>query len=539
MSSAGAAPPPVALVTVDGRAPGRWEGPVGSPAWLDETAAADPREPLLLCPAGVELLPGAEARVREMLVHDPEIDLAYFDSVEVTPSSAEGLAGPGPTGRSCLRPGYSPDRLRAQDYLGPVVLIRREILTRHRRAGSDRPRPATPALEHGQRIDLADRCQVIAHLPQIVYRSGSNRLARPRSSTRPGLTRRPLVSVVMPTRGSRRRLDDEPVVLCLNAVDRLVARTDYRPIELVMVLTPGTPDDLPERLKATIDRHPPPRRPTLRICGDDRPFNFSNACNRGAAAAAGEVLVFLNDDTAVVSADWLDHLVARAVDPGVGAVGAKLLHGDGSIQHVGIWSRGGHPTHRYQGFRADHPGHLDSLGVAQNCLAVTGACLAVETDKFLRAGGFCPEFPSSYNDVDLCLKLDALGHRTVIDPQAVLHHYEASSRDPVIEDWEIELLHRRWRRLLIDDPYDNPNHLAPGADEFPTPDPLVLVGAGDDGGYGHPARIWTRRAPVTDLIDLERDGPSAAGRTRSVETADAPADDLTDDPAEQEEPHVL
>ena len=120
------------------------------------------------------------------------------------------------------------------------------------------------------------------------------------------------------------------------------------------------------------------------------------------------------------------------------------------------------------------------------------ACLAVETEKFVRAGGFCPDFPSSYNDVDLCLKLDALGHRTVVDPGAVLHHYEASSRDPVIEDWEIELLHRRWRRSLIDDPYDNPNHVAPGADEFPAPDPAIALERQQRQGYGHPARIWTR-----------------------------------------------
>ncbi|MEL6982746.1 MAG: hypothetical protein AAFO29_10020, partial [Actinomycetota bacterium] len=116
----------------------------------------------------------------------------------------------------------------------------------------------------------------------------------------------------------------------------------------------------------------------------------------------------------------------------------------------------------------------------------------------------CPAFPSSYNDVDLCLKLDALGHRTVVDPAVVITHYEASTRDPSIEDWELDLLHQRWRRVLIADPYDNPQHLTPGAEEYPPPDPVVLVGGPSIGRYRHPARVWKRTGPVADLTGLER-----------------------------------
>lgn len=493
----------VVLLTDDGRPVDHWAGEVAPATALDLTPGAeagpgglDPDDLVVLCPPGVELFDDAEAAIAEMLVHRPDIDLAYADGVRA------GTDGEGD--ETCLRPGFSPDRLRDQHYLGPLLLVRWRVVLDHRAAGDGLDlQPSRDELDR-----LTSRCRVIAHLPQILTRSA--RRAEP-ATTRPVPDRRPLrprsrplVSIVLPTMGATRRLEERSVTLCLQAIESVLERTDYQPLEIVPVLTPGTPERLPATIAALIDRQPVERRPRLTIRLDGRPFNFSNACNHGAVAARGDVLVFLNDDTSVVTGDWLDRLVTLATDPEIGAVGARLLHGDGTIQHAGIWSRGGHPAHRYQGFRADHPGHLGSLTVAQNCLAVTGACLAVETTKFVRAGGFSPEFPSSYNDVDLCLKLDALGHRTVVDPGAVLHHYEASTRDPVIEDWEVELLHRRWRRALIADPNDNPNHLAPGAEEFPPPDPTVAVGRQRTGRYRHPARIWIRSGPVADLTDLER-----------------------------------
>ncbi len=489
----------VVAMTRRGGAVAGWTGPVEALAGLDGPSRGSAGDRILLVPDGVELLDDAEARIREMLVHDPDIDLAYFDAI---------VAQPGRSEQAALRPGFSPDRLLGQDYLGPVVLVRRDLLRRHREEAG----PFELPLVRDRLADLAARSPIVAHLPQLIYRTGlapdPGALPSGPPSDRPS-PRRTAVSIIMPTMGATRRLDQGTVTMCLQALDSVVTMTTYRPLEVVLVVTPGTPDDLQTRLAATIGRHPVERRPPVRICRDDRPFNFANACNRGAIMARGEVLVFLNDDTEVISPDWLDRMVAWTSDPGIGAVGARLLYADGTIQHAGIWSRGGHPTHRYQGFRADHPGHLGSLQTVQNCLAVTGACLAVEADKFQRAGGFCPEFPSSYNDVDLCLKLDALGHRTVVDPGAVLRHHEASSRDPRIEDWERELLNRRWRRLLIADPYDNPNHLAPGADEYPPPDPAIALRKQGRTGYGNPARLWRRPSPATDLIDLER-GPAAA-----------------------------
>ncbi|MDH3292954.1 MAG: hypothetical protein OER95_01375, partial [Acidimicrobiia bacterium] len=178
--------------------------------------------------------------------------------------------------------------------------------------------------------------------------------------------------------------------------------------------------------------------------------------------------VFLNDDTEVITEDWLEQLVRHARHREIGAVGAKLLFEDGAIQHCGIWCRGGHPVHRYEG-ADDDGGYLGALDVAQNCLAVTGACLAVERSKFVTVGGFSPLFPNSYNDVDLCLKLLDRGWRTVVEPRARLYHFEASTRDPRIDADDMSRLHDRWRHRLNNDPFDNPNHDAKLSEELPLP----------------------------------------------------------------------
>ena len=469
---------------------------------------------LVFIRAGCELADNAADQIRYMLTHNRTLELGYFDSTGYNPLKPAELIDP------CHRPAFSPERLRAQMYLGQMFVVAHPKALAFDPGGSLLVSPSHSTLGR-----LAARCATVAHLPQVLYRypvdatnadigesgGASVRLAdhqarlddeefpatavlRPGSESiidlEPRLVSTPKVSIIIPTNGSSRLIDEQSVVLCLQAVESIVARTTYADYELVIVITPGAPAGLVVDLLAAIESQAEARQPTVRFCRDDRPFNFSDACNRGAVAAAGDVLVFLNDDTKVESANWLDRLIMYATRPNIGAVGARLLYGDGTIQHAGIWARGGHPAHRYAGFVADHPGYMDALSVPQNCLAVTGACLAVEADKFVEVGGFSPEFPSSYNDVDLCLKLDDVGYRTVVDPTVVLSHYEASTRDPVIEDWELEVLHRRWRSVLNADRFDNPHHLAPESEEFPAPDPMVTEQKRLAGWLDFHPRLW-------------------------------------------------
>ena len=407
----------------------------------------------------------------------PDLDLAYGDAA-------------GPDGEPWLLPGFSPDRLADQYYLGHVVALRPHRLV----SDGDHPEPGTVArAEIDGPWSAAAVARTVAHLPVPLSAPAPGP-----ASDRRGLERRkrrapdvddrpwPPVSVVIPTNGSSRLLERGRTRLVDQAV-RSVLDSVYPTIEIVVVTTPGTADGLVPQLAEIVATHTADRgERRFTVVADDRPFNFSNACNRGAVASRGDVLVFLNDDTEVRDPAWLLHLVDHAVKPGVGAVGARLLHEDGRVQHSGIWSRGGHPTHRYEGWPGDATGYRGALRVTQNCLAVTGACLAVERTKFELVGGFSPVFPNSYNDVDLCLKLWDRGYRTVVEPRAELFHFEASTRDPAITDDDLAALHDRWRWRLNHDPFDNPNHTAERSEEWPLP-----AGSGSASpGSRHQPRFW-------------------------------------------------
>ncbi len=441
---------------------------------------------------GAELEPAALAALVEVFDRRPDLDMAYGDAAARTPASTADAApesfdrAPEPEpdpefDGPWLLPGFSPDRLADQYYLGHVVAFRPERLVS---TGEETRRGTVRMPTIDGPWSLAPVARTVAHLPVPLHSPapsvGIRDPTRTGSRNHPGLfvgRRLPPVSVIIPTNGSSRNLDRGPTRLVDQAV-RSVLASRYPRIEIVVVETPGSPDDLIPTLVNIVDQHDSVGR-TLTGVLDDRPFNFSNACNRGAVRSAGDILVFLNDDTAVIAADWLTHLVHHAQRPEVGAVGARLLYEDGRVQHSGIWSRGGHPTHRYEGWPGDAEGYRGALRVTQNCLAVTGACLAIERSKFELVGGFSPIFPNSYNDVDLCLKLWDRGFRTVVEPRAELFHFEASTRDPSITDDDLAALHDRWRSRLNNDPFDNPNHTAERSEEWPLPAGVWPAPAGD------------------------------------------------------------
>ena len=196
------------------------------------------------------------------------------------------------------------------------------------------------------------------------------------------------------------------------------------------------------------------------------PFNYSAINNFAARHARGSYLCLLNNDTEVVEPSWLTELMRYAVRSDVGAVGAKLLYEDGSIQHagvvVGIGDAAGHP-HRF--LPAGRPGYFRMAHVPQFISAVTGACLVVEKSKFEAVGGLDEEkLAVAYNDVDLCLKLEAAGWRNVYVPHAVLLHHESKSRGNDMApaqfgrySRELTVLQERWKTKTYEDPLHNPN----------------------------------------------------------------------------------
>jgi len=146
--------------------------------------------------------------------------------------------------------------------------------------------------------------------------------------------------------------------------------------------------------------------------------------NFGAAHARGEVLLFLNNDVEAINPDWLERMVTHVLRPEVGAVGAKLYYADDTIQHAGIVvGMGGVAGHAHLSFPRSAGGYMQRLQLPHNCSAVTGACLMTRRDVFEKAGGFDEGFVLSFNDVDLCLQIQALGYRVLWTPEAELYHF--------------------------------------------------------------------------------------------------------------------
>ena len=174
----------------------------------------------------------------------------------------------------------------------------------------------------------------------------------------------------------------------------------------------------------------------------------------------------LNNDTEVIAGDWMTAMLGQARRPQIGAVGALLLYGDGTIQHAGV-VLGGVLTlagHAYRFLDPAREATNERLVLDTNYLAVTGACLMVARSKYLEVGGLDEALAVSYNDVDFCLKLRAAGYRNVMVPRARLYHYESKSRGRddtkrkvALASSESQAIRTRWPEWSRRDPYYNPN----------------------------------------------------------------------------------
>ena len=264
----------------------------------------------------------------------------------------------------------------------------------------------------------------------------------------------PRASVIIATRNRAELLGP--------CVEGVLRRTEYADIEVVLV---DNGSDAPDAL-ALLDRQARDHR--VRVLRQPGPFNWAALNNAGVAASTGEVCVLLNNDTDVIDAGWLHELVAQAMRPGVGAVGAKLLYPDGTVQHAGVvLGRDGHAIHMWRRNPGDAPGYLRSLTTVREVSAVTGACLAMRRTVFDSLGGCdAANLPVTWNDIDLCLRVRAQGLRVIWTPHARLLHLEQASRgaDDTPENdarfrREQAFMRARWGDALVRDPFLNPNLL--------------------------------------------------------------------------------
>lgn len=314
---------------------------------------------------------------------------------------------------------------------------------------------ATTLSESGQHEDWDTRLVGTAlsqgdveHIPAVLHHRRSR--PRPQSVKSPSIAARlPLVSVIIPTRNHVDLLRT-----CINGV----RATGHPSIEIIII--DNDSDD-----PATLVYLENLSSEGVTILRQPGPFNYSTINNNAVAISRGELICLMNNDIEVLSPDWLAIMATQALRPEVGAVGAQLLYPDGRIQHagvvIGVGNAAGH-AHRFM--RPEDDGYFRRHALPQFVSAVTAACLVVRKEKFLAVGGLDEaNFAVAFNDVDLCLKLNARGWQSFYEPRAVLVHHESVSRgfdtDPIGAArfaGELAALQRIWRTNEIVDPYHHP-----------------------------------------------------------------------------------
>ena len=434
---------------------------------------------LVFLQAGDLLHPAALFELRNAILED-DADLLYTDE-NVFRHLPEDAFAPQ------LKPGYAPDTLRGHNIIGPFTALRRSLLEDEGLARAAAGGRATLDVVL-RATELARR---ITHIPEMLYlrRAGAafdgstprvtteetatdlnalrqhlDRLGL-RGSAEPALPGSPYYRI-------RYELEGTPKISILipnyehledlrQCLDSIFRRTSYSNYEIVVVENNSTSPELFAYYEQVQQE-----RTHVRVVKRDGKFNYSAVNNFGAAFCTGEYLLLLNNDIEVISPDWLQEMLMFCQRGDIGAVGAKLIYPDETVQHGGVTlGSGGVAGHRHMYYPRDDAGYMGQLLYAQDLAAVTGACMMVRRDVWDRVHGLDEQFAIAFNDVDLCMRIRREGYRVVWTPFAELYHYESKSRGP--EDTpekqarfnsEIKQFQERWQEELNHgDLHYNPN----------------------------------------------------------------------------------
>jgi O-antigen biosynthesis protein len=271
-------------------------------------------------------------------------------------------------------------------------------------------------------------------------------------STSDSLTKpRPVVSIIIPTRNQ--------LALLSTCVSSVTEKTTYAPFEIMIV------NNQTDNAKALQYLDLLAAREEVNVLNYTPSFNYSAINNWAARQAKGNILVFMNNDVEIISAEWLEELVALVSIPQHGAVGAMLYYPDDRIQHAGIGvGKKGIASHEFKGRPRGYTDPKGYLKQRQHVAAVTAACMAIRRDLFIELGGFDEvHLPINFNDVDLCLRLLEKGYRNVWTPFAELYHHESATRRPEHHFFksrrfrgEIDYMMSRWNHILKEPPTSEP-----------------------------------------------------------------------------------
>ncbi|WP_296746767.1 glycosyltransferase [Mesorhizobium sp.] len=351
----------------------------------------------------------------------------------------------------CFLPGWDPDLIAAMDYIDTAFMASRKLVL-------DRRSAERAVSFHGWLRGLAGRPFAVGHLTEPVM---SLSAAMPRPSAAAvgvvGTSPPPSVAIVIPSRDQAELLQR-----CVSFLKFL----EYPTLELVIVDHSSTELATLALYAELQEKH------GARIVKVDGRFNFSRMVNLGVAASSADVVLLLNNDVEITDPREVEVMIAHAVRPEVGVVGARLLYPDGTVQHAGMVLRSGvsamHPVlaqHVLRGASGHAEGYLNALRTVRNYQAVTGAIIATRRSVFNEVGGFDEvNLPVEYNDVDYCLRVRAMGHRVIVVPTEGIIHRESSTRGTAVTP-EVErmrmagmrVIAERWSDTFNHDPFCNPH----------------------------------------------------------------------------------
>lgn len=392
-----------------------------------------------------------------------------------------------------FKPDYAIDNLRANNYICHFSVFKKTLLE-----GDELFRTAFDgSQDHDMILRLTDKAQNIVHVPRLLYywrcheaSVASNIEAKPYAinaakeavadhlrrhgydhfkitSTRAfetifkiryEIVGTPKISIIIPNKDHV-----EDLRRCIGSI---LEKSTYDNYEIIVVENDSTREEtfayyrqISENDKITVVTYKPAEGET---------FNYSKVNNYGAAMSTGEYILLLNNDTEVITVNWLEELLMYAQRNDVACVGAKLYYPNKTIQHAGVViGLGAHRTagHSHYMQHRDNLGYMGRLCYTQDVSAVTGACLLVKRKCYDEVGGLGEDFAISLNDVDFCLKLRDKGYLNVFTPFAELFHYESASRGSDMQgdnaeryNKESEYFRKKWADVLKQgDPYYNPN----------------------------------------------------------------------------------
>lgn len=415
-------------------------------------------------------------------VCEKDADYVYTDEATFTSPNLDDLIV------LHFKPDYSPDNLRANNYICHFSMFDADLL---KKTGLFRPE-YDGSQDHDMILRLTEEAKHVCHIPKILYywRSHPNSVAADIGaktyaidaakravhdhmrdyygieveveSTRAfptifqikyPINGEPLISIVIPNKDHV-----EDLRRCITSIEK---KSTWKNYEIVVVENNSVEQSIRDYYKEL------ERDPKVKIVTYEGGFNYSSINNVGVKETKGEYLLFLNNDTEVISPDWMEQLLMYAQRKDVGAVGAKLYYADNTIQHAGVViGLGAHRSagHTHYKMPREHLGYMGRLCYAQDVTAVTGACLMVKKSIYEEVDGLDESFTISLNDVDLCLKIREKGYLNIFTPFAELYHYESKTRGmeegEKLRRYERECAHFRdkWKEQLdAGDPYYNPN----------------------------------------------------------------------------------